>query len=85
MTLTTTPAFTVAGLCRRYATDKRTILTLIKSGELQAIDISRTRGGRPRWRVTSESVERFELARSSRPAPKPVRRRRQTSAIKEYF
>lgn len=73
-------ALTVKDLCERYGVGEHTVLGWIKRGELQAIDVSRQRGGKPRWRVTAEALAAFELLRSSDPAPPPRKRRRKQSA-----
>lgn len=71
--------FSVQQLCERYQVGQPVILLWIKSGELQAINVSAIRGKKPRWRVTQAAVEAFEIARGSSPVVPPVRRRRKTA------
>jgi hypothetical protein len=56
----------------------------IRKGELVAVNVATTLSGKPQWRITAESVERFERRRTSSPPPKPQRRRRQAYQI-DYF
>jgi len=61
------------------------VLSLIKSGQLSAIDVSLQPGGRPRWRITQEDFEGF-LARRTFQSPVPQRRRRRhQTAVTEFF
>lgn len=54
------------------------IRSLIKEGELDAVDVSLNRGGKPRYRISRDSLDRFLLLRSAGPSldVPPVRRRR---------
>ena len=77
--------FGVKDLCDRFAVGEHTVLGWIRRGELVAIDVSRNQGGRPKWRVTEEALENFELLRTHQP-PAPRRRRRKPATnIKQYF
>lgn len=69
----------------KLGVDVGKVLAWIHSGELRAIDISQTRGGRPRWRIPQQAIVDFETARSTRPPAKPVRRRRKQIAVHEFF
>ena len=69
--------FGVKDLCERFAVGEHTILGWIKRGELRAINVSRKQVGRPKWRITSEALEAFELARTASPPPSRTRRRKQ--------
>jgi len=60
-----------------------TVLGWIKTGELEAIDVSATPGGKPRWRITPDAWDRFAASRAATPAPKR-RKRRRRSTVKEY-
>lgn len=78
--------FGVKDIRERYAVGEHTVLGWIKSGQLQAINVGRAAGGKPKWRITEEAVKAFELLRSSEaPAPKPVRRTRKRSADQVVF
>ena len=61
----------------RYGVGEHTILGWIRNGELKAIDVSRTKGGRPKWRITQAALDEFESLRATTaPTPKPTRRRK---------
>lgn len=70
---------------QRLGIDVGKVLAWIHSGELRAVDVSQYRSGRPRWRIPVDAIAAFEQARSTRPAAKPGRRRRQQIAVKEFF
>lgn len=78
-------AITVRELAERYGVGARTALTWIARGELRAVDVSRERGGRPRWRITTEALEAFELARTPSPLPPRARRRRAPDDVVEFY
>ena len=49
----------------------------IRSGELEAIDVSLRRGAKPRWRISPASLESFLLRRSAaKPVPRVSRSRK---------
>ena len=54
------------------------VVRWIRRGELRAINVADVNGKRPRWRISPEALEEFFRSRESRPAPKPIRRRRQS-------
>jgi len=60
------------------------VLTWIRSGELAAVDVSETIGGRPRWRISADDLDDFLKRRRAQPAPKVTRRRRRKPS-KSYF
>jgi hypothetical protein len=76
--------YSVADLCRRWKIGGDKIRAFLRRGELVAINMATNLSGRPQWRITPESVERFEQRRSSAPPPKPARRRKRTSAVDYY-
>ena len=59
------------------------VLTLIRSGQLRAVDVSLTQGGRPRWRIFPDDLDSFLVRRAHQVAP--PRQRRRKPAVKEYF
>src|SRR5215203_966693 len=69
--------FSVADLCRRWKVGPDKVHGFIRRGELAAVNLATNMSARPQWRITRESVEMFERRRSSAPAPKSQRRRRQ--------
>lgn len=76
--------YTVRDLTERYGVGEHTVLGWIKRGELRAIDVSRNRGGKPRWRISAESLAAFELARTVSPPPQRTRPKKQPSVIEFY-
>jgi hypothetical protein len=72
-------------LARRWGVSDDKVIRFIKSGELEAIDLSTERNKRPRYAVSREAVESFELRRQVSPAPKPQRRKRQSQDVVEFF
>ena len=75
-------------LAKRWGVAADKVLLLIHSGQLQAVNLAVNPKGRPRFRIHSAEVERFEGMRSSKPPlPKPSQRRRRApiSSGKEYF
>jgi hypothetical protein len=76
--------FTVADLCKRWRVGPDKVHGFLRRGELVGVNLASNLAGRPQWRITVESVERFEKRRSSEPAPK-VERRRRVLVAKDYF
>jgi excisionase family DNA binding protein len=79
--------FTVADLCERFGVGEHTVLGWIRSGELKAMNVGRSPGGKkPRWRISAEAVSDFELRRTPAPAAMtPQRRRRIASSVIKFF
>lgn len=79
-------ALSVKDICQRFGVGEHTVLQWIRSGDLTAIDVSRNRGGKPKWRITPEALAAFELSRMYSPPPKPTRRNKNQSmdVIKFY-
>lgn len=78
--------YSVKDLQERYGVGEHTVLGWIRRGELRAIDVSRQRGGRPKWRITEEALADFEAARTATPPPTRSRRkqRQPTDVINRY-
>jgi hypothetical protein len=76
--------YTVADLCRRWRCGAEKVRGFLDRGELVGINIATNLCGRPQWRITAESVEKFERRRSSAPPPKPPRRRKKIDEIDYY-
>jgi hypothetical protein len=76
----------VKDLTERYAVSEHTVLGWINRGELRAINVGRRLGAKnPRWRVTQEALEAFELSRMvTPPMPKAPRRKRLPEVIEFY-
>lgn len=78
--------FTVRDLCDRYSVTCNTILAWIRSGELRAVNVGRRIGaGKPRWRITQEALEAFELLRTPSPALPRTRRRKRSAEVIEFY
>jgi excisionase family DNA binding protein len=78
--------FSVRNLCDRYGVSEQTVLGWIHRGELRALNVGRRPGGKkPRWRVTQEALESFELARTATPPPPRARRRRKPDDVIPFY
>ncbi|MDZ4779036.1 MAG: hypothetical protein SGJ19_02140 [Planctomycetia bacterium] len=79
---------TPAQLAHRWRTNTSKVIRFIATGELRAINMATNRSGsRPRWRITPQAVETFELSRTSgpvSPAPRRVRPRSFGSVPSRY-
>jgi hypothetical protein len=76
--------FTIRDLCRRWKVGGDKIRGFLRRGELVGVNVATSRAGKPQWRITASSVERFESRRSSAPLPKPARRRKARELV-DYF
>ena len=76
--------YSVADLCRRWKVGSDKIRRFLLRGEMVGVNLATSPSGRPQWRITAESVKRFELGRSSAPPPKPPRRRRRAAQVDFY-
>ena len=61
------------------------LLAWIHSGELRAVDLSATRGKRPRWRISRQALDDFLSRRSASPPAKPRQRRRQPDNVITFY
>jgi hypothetical protein len=78
--------YSVADLCRRWKIGADKIRGFLRRGELVAVNVAANLSGRPQWRITPESVERFEKRRSSAPpAARPTPRRRQQPGLIDFY
>ncbi len=75
---------TVREVARRYRIGTDRVRSLIRSGELQALNLALVRCGRPRFVIMPEALAKFEQARSATPPPKPTRRKKWTTPV-DYF
>lgn len=78
-------ALTVRDVTERFGVGGHTVLGWIARGELRAVDVSRHRGGRPRWRITAEALAAFELARTPSPLQPRTRRKRTPADVIEFY
>jgi excisionase family DNA binding protein len=76
----------VKDVIERYGVSEGTVLTWIKRGELRAVNVGRRPGTKkPRWRITEEALQAFELARTTTPPlPRAPRRKRPAEVIEFY-
>ena len=82
------PDLKVKDVAILLGTSPSRVCAFIHAGHLGAYDVSETPGrGRPRWRVTPESLQSFRDSRALRPVRQAKRRRprRSRSEITEYF
>ena len=77
----------IQDLKKRYGVGEHTVLGWIRRGDLKAINVARrAEGGRPKWRITQDAVDAFELLRGSQPEPTaPRRRRKKDDSIVEFY
>lgn len=75
----------IKDICERFAVGDHTVLAWIRRGELKAINVSRKLGGRPKWRITAQSLEAFETLRTPTPPPPRGRRRKRPADVVEFY
>jgi hypothetical protein len=67
---------TLKAVAALLAVNRHQVSDLIRSGELEAVDVSLRRGGkRASWRISSEALEAFCLRRGSAPVKRAPRRK----------
>ena len=69
---------TVQQVAEVLGVDVKKVLRFIAAKELRAVDVSQSRGRRPRWRIKVSDLELFEASRANTlgEVPKVERRRR---------
>jgi excisionase family DNA binding protein len=78
--------FSVRDLCQRYAVSEHTVLAWIARRELRAVNVGRRPGAKkPRWRITQQALEQFELARTPTPPPPRARRKKRPADVIEFY
>jgi excisionase family DNA binding protein len=78
--------FSVHDVSERYSVGEHTVLGWIKSGELRAVNVGRKAGAKkPRWRITQEALDAFEVLRTPTPVRPRVRRRKRPAGIIEFY
>ena len=79
-------ALCVKEVCEHYGVGEGTVLGWIRSGQLRALNVGRRLGARkPRWKITREAVEAFELLRTHSPPPPTTRRRKSSPEVIEFY
>ena len=76
-------ALSAAALARLLGVHPAKILAWIRAGELAAVDLAESRGGRPRWKIMPAALDEFLAARASQ-SPTPSRRRRRQTEQRYY-
>ena len=85
--MTDKSAYSLADVAARWGCCHSHVLSLVRSGELAAIDISTNPAGRARYIVTDDALDAFEQRRTvAPPAPAPKRRARvRRDDVIEFF
>jgi len=77
--------FTVADVAKLYAVGTATVIQWIRSNELRAVNVSRSRlSKKPRWRITQSALDAFEAARGASAPPERKQRRRPSGGASYY-
>jgi hypothetical protein len=76
--------FTPPSVAKRYGVGVGKIHELIAAGELEAFDISSRTSKRPRYRISADALERFELRRSAVAKPQQTPKRK-PKATRDFF
>jgi hypothetical protein len=71
-------------VAQRYGVSPEKVIAWIRAGELRAVNVATTLGGRPRWRIDPADLALFEARRAAVPVP-AARRRRVAGDVIEYF
>ena len=79
------PWLTAAQVARTLRVNSDKIRSWIRSGELAAVDVSQSPGGKPRWRITPDALNEFAERRAAVVAPSSVRHHRGRGDVTEYF
>ena len=80
--------YTPADIARERKLRVSKVLTWIRTGELEAINLAEKRTGRPRWRISDEALAAFDAGRSNRAGVKLARRRhlkRRPQGVVQFF
>ena len=80
--------FTPREVAKQRRVRVATIFGWIRRGELEAINHANSRLGKPRWKISTDALAAFDLARSSRSVIAPSSRRRGRGRgipVTEYF
>lgn len=65
---------TTTEVAQRLGVKASKILTWIRAGELEAVNVATNQSSRPRFRISVEALQTFEQRRAVQPAPKQPRR-----------
>lgn len=81
-------AKTVQQVAECYQVDEHTVLFWLRTKELEAVNVGRSRGRRPRWRITEEALAAFEAARTATPPatlPTPRRKKCSETGVIQFY
>lgn len=79
-----TPYLTPPEIAAKYGCKPETVIGWIRSGELRAINLARPGSLKPRFRISYEALELFELARAVVPREPVVRKPKIDLDIKKF-
>lgn len=83
--LTQAAFLSVGDVKRRLGVTDDTVLAWIKSRDLVAMDVSRGRGERPRWRISEADLQGFlDRRRTVEPRPVAEKKRRELPKIPRH-
>jgi hypothetical protein len=72
-------------VAERFAVDAHKVICWIRRGELRAVNVATSTGGRPRYRIAPADLAVFEASRAvTSPAPR-IRRRRSDPGVTQFF
>ena len=78
--------YTVKDLSVRYSVTEETVRGWIRAGEIIAVNVGRKpTGKKPRWRITQEALDAFEITRTPTPPLPRAQRRKGHGAIIEFY
>jgi Helix-turn-helix domain len=79
------PMHSPPAVAKKLVVAPNKVLGWIRRGQLRAFNVASNIGGRPRWRISADDLEKFLALRQSTGSPEPRRSRRRTENVTEYF
>ena len=77
---------TVKAVADRLGVGVHAVLGWIAAGELSAVNVARNRAGeRPRWRISADALQQFELGRLAPPPPVRGPRRKKLAEVTQFY
>jgi hypothetical protein len=78
--------YSVNDVSQRYSVNLQTVLGWIANGELKAINVGRAPGRKkPRWRITQDALDAFELRRTPTTTQPRAKRRQQPADVVAFY
>ena len=65
--------------------DPGKVIGWIRRGELTAVNVAESLGGRPRYRISPDALKDFLKRRQTGPQERPTRRRRTKDFERKYY